>query len=202
MYLAQQFERDVRAILWTADYHGWINEIILTAEQRRRFKDFDGFIDESTCGLLLQKLRDTGTIASKRAWRTFNKACEHRNALAHSFLVEHVGVQAATEGERTVIRQLRRITADLVTAVAFSRILREQVEAMSDQDHEVSRQMMKSLADIDDYEAPNRKFATRQRTPLATTRPSATKGAASKGKRLSESSRPGFRKSGDSTAPA
>jgi len=89
MCFAQQFERDLRAILWAADYHRWIDEIVLTEEQRRRFKDFDGFIDKSTCGLLLEKLRGTATISSRKAWKAFGKACEHRNTLAHTFLAEH-----------------------------------------------------------------------------------------------------------------
>jgi hypothetical protein len=74
MHFAQAFEQNLRAFLYTMDYHGWIEEIPLTDEQRRRFKDFDGFIDKSTCGLLLEKLRATSSIKNRRAWKAFDRA--------------------------------------------------------------------------------------------------------------------------------
>jgi hypothetical protein len=37
MYFAQQLELNLRAFLYTADYHGWI-DIPLTEEQQKRYK--------------------------------------------------------------------------------------------------------------------------------------------------------------------
>jgi hypothetical protein len=164
MHFAQRFERDLRSILWTADYHGWIDAIPLTADQVRRFKGFEGFIDKSACGLLLEKLRGTGTIkATKEAWRTFNRACEHRNTLAHSFLADQAFESLSPKKEKAIIHKIQRLALEIYKALLLSCDLRRQVDAMSDKEHELSRKIMKDLAGVDNYQAPNRSYDTRQR---------------------------------------
>jgi hypothetical protein len=163
MHFAQQFERDLRAILWTADYHRWIEEIPLTHEQRRRFTDFEGFIDKSTCGLVMEKLRRTATVKGKKVWRAFNLACTHRNSLAHSFLADHTFEHLTPAKEKEIIRRIQRMALNIYKALCFSKILRAQVEAMSDQEHDQNRAIMKKIGSSDDYEAPNRKYDTRKR---------------------------------------
>ena len=172
MHFAQRFERDLRSILWTADYHGWIDEIPLTEEQPRRFKDFDGFIDKSACGLLLEKLRGTGTVkAKKEAWRTFSRACEHRNTLAHSFLADQTFEDLTPAKEKEIARRIQRMALDIYKALSLSSTLRRQVEAMSDKEHELNRKIMKDLADIDDHQDPNRKYDTRKQQKTKKGRP-------------------------------
>jgi len=51
---------------------------------------------------------------------------------------------------------------EIYKALSLSRELRRQAEAMSDSEHEVSRKIMKHLADIDDHQYPNRKYDTRK----------------------------------------
>ena len=162
MHFAQQFERDLRAILWTADYHRWIDEIALTEQQRRRFTDFGGFVDKSTCGLLMEKLRSTGTVRGPQVWKAFDRACEHRNSLAHSFLADQAFEDLTPAKEKEITRRIQRMALDIHKALSFSKILRAQVEAMSDQEQEQSRAIMKEFANIDDYQAPNREYDTRK----------------------------------------
>jgi hypothetical protein len=163
MHFAQRFERDLRRILWTAEYHGWIDAIPLTEDQVRRYKGFEGFIDKSACGLLLEKLRGTDTIkANKEVWRAFNRACEHRNTLAHSFLADQAFESLSPKKQKAIIDKIQRMALEIYKALSLSGHLRHQVETMSDKDHELRRKMMKDLADIDDYETPNRKYDTRE----------------------------------------
>jgi len=92
MYFAQKFELNLRAILYTADYHDWGEQIKLDQRQSEKFQDVDRFIDKATCGDLINKLRATNTIKGSRtksAFGAFARSCTHRNKLAHSFLAEH-----------------------------------------------------------------------------------------------------------------
>ena len=49
MHCAQQLEINLRAFLYTAEYHAFI-DIPLTDEQRERYKNAETFIDKATCG--------------------------------------------------------------------------------------------------------------------------------------------------------
>jgi hypothetical protein len=155
MHFAQQLELDLRAILFTADYHGWIPEIPLTNEQRKRYKNHDIFIDTATCGLLIKALRDVSTMPDARIWTLFDRACEHRNRLAHSFLAEHDFDHLTAAQEQLIIRQIYSMTGDLYNALHASRAFRASVEQRSDREMELSR---KALEDIGvkglDYSKP------------------------------------------------
>ena len=138
MHFAQAFEQNLRAFLYTMDYHGWIEEIPLTDDQRKRFKDFDGFIDKSTCGLILEKLRGTAAIKNRNALKTFDRACAHRNRLAHSYLMEHEFHPDMTqEDEQSIIRELHSMTADLYAALVISQAVRDRAEHESDRREQV-----------------------------------------------------------------
>ena len=145
MHFAQQLELDLRAILFTADYHGWIPEIPLTEEQRKRYKNSDTFIDKATCGLLIETLRATSTVPDERIWAVFDRACEHRNRLAHSFLSDHDFDHLTAAKEQSIIRNIYSMTADLYGALRVSRAFRAHVERRSDRELEISQ---KSLEDI------------------------------------------------------
>jgi hypothetical protein len=43
MHFAQQLELDLRAILFTADYHGWIPDLPIFEGERQRFEMTSGF---------------------------------------------------------------------------------------------------------------------------------------------------------------
>ncbi len=156
MHFAQQLEINLRAFLYTADYHAFI-DLPLTDKERDRYRDLNTFIDKSTCGLLLQKLRTLTTIKDKEAWKTFNRACEHRNRLAHSFLTEHNFDQMSSEQERSIIRDLHSMTADLYSALLMSCAIRARVERDSDTDHESMKRTMAVLG-VPNYENLKRKY--------------------------------------------
>jgi hypothetical protein len=138
MHFAQAFEQNLRAFIYTMDYHGWIEEIPLTEDQRKRYKDFDGFIDKSTCGFLLEKLRGTSTIKKRSAWKTFDRACDHRNRLAHRYLMEHDFIPDMNEAsEQAIIRELNSMAMDLYAAFVISQAIREHAEHESDKREQV-----------------------------------------------------------------
>jgi hypothetical protein len=155
MHFAQQLELDLRAILFTADYHGWIPEIPLTDEQRKRYTNTDSFIDKATCGLLIATLRAVSTVPDHRVWTVFDRACEHRNRLAHNFLSEHHFDNLTASQEQSIVRQIYSMTADLYVAVRASRAFRANVQRCSDRETEFSK---KALEDIGvkglDYSKP------------------------------------------------
>jgi hypothetical protein len=85
MYLAQQFEQNMRVIIFLGDQWGLLPELKLTKRERERFKDDTcKFLDEAgTCGRLLIALVDAGLIKNRAV---LEKAVECRNELAHWFL--------------------------------------------------------------------------------------------------------------------
>lgn len=145
MHFAQQLELDLRAILFTADYHGWLPDIPLTDDQRKRYKNSDTFIDKATCGLLIETLRATSTASDERIWIVFGRACEHRNRLAHSFLSEHDFDHLTAAQEQSIIQDIYSMTADLYGALRVSRAFRARVEQLSDRELDI---LQKSLEDV------------------------------------------------------
>ena len=75
----------------------------------------------------------------------FDRACEHRNRLAHSFLSEHDFDHVTAAQEQLIVRQLYSMTADLYVALRASRAFRANVERRSDREIELSK---KALEDI------------------------------------------------------
>ncbi len=162
MHFGQQLEVNLKAILYAADFHGWGADIKLEEAQLKRFKDTGGFIDGATCGQIIEKLRATGVIPDTRAWKAFERACAHRNKLAHIFLTEQDFGALTKQSEAAIIRELHEMTVDLYQALLMSRSVRERAEHLADEDHKKIQSMMKELG-IEDYENPNRHYATRKR---------------------------------------
>lgn len=160
MHFGQQLELDLRAILYTTDYHGWGSEVEFSEEELKRFKDTETFIDRATCGLIIQKLRTTQVIKTDRAWKAFERACCHRNKLAHTFLAEQNFDGMTKQREMEIVRHLQEMTLDLYQALLISRAIREQAECAADKEHEALRKL---FVEPTDYENPNRKYATRKR---------------------------------------
>jgi hypothetical protein len=160
MYFGQQLELDLRAILYTTAYHGWGLEVKLNKEQLKRFKDTETFIDSATCGLIIEKLRATRVIKANRAWKAFERACHHRNKLAHSFLAEQNFDGMTKQREMEIVGHLQEMTIDLYQALLMSRAIRERAECAADETHEVVRRL---FVEPTDYENLNRHYATRKR---------------------------------------
>ena len=163
MYFAQKFELNLRAILYTADYHDWGEQIKLDQRQSEKFQDVDRFIDKATCGDLINKLRATNTIKGSRtksAFGAFARSCTHRNKLAHSFLAEHNFEGMNEEAEKKLLHQLYTMTLDLWEAFRISKAVREQAEYFADENQEILSEL---FVEETKYENPNRHYATRKR---------------------------------------
>lgn len=156
MHLAQQLEINLRAFLYTADYHAFI-DLPLTNKQKDRFKTFKGFIDERTCGQLIMKLRAAITIEDERFWQALTDACGHRNRLAHSFLTEHNFDRITPEGERDILEDLCLMTADIRNGLIISQAIRDRVERDSDSEYESFKRAMAVLG-VPDYEDTKRRY--------------------------------------------
>lgn len=164
MNFGQQLELNLRAILYTADYHGWGRELKLTERQLKQFKDTSVLIDRATCGLIIEKLHSIGIIKSKEAMRSFEKACEHRNKLAHNFL-SNLNFDTMTKTqEKEAISELHTMVLDLYPALQISRIFREKSEHEADKSHKSMQEFFASV-DGSTYDNPNRKYGTRLPKP-------------------------------------
>jgi hypothetical protein len=162
MLFAQQLELNLRAILYTADYHGWGAEISsdMTPDQLKRFKNSDGFIDDATCGTLIEALKRTGIIKNgRKTWTAFEVACRYRNKLAHSFLAEQNFDGQTKQAKMEIILCLIEMTAGLRRALVISRKMREELERLADKFH---KSRMKEFCG-NDCENPNRHYSTRRK---------------------------------------
>ena len=162
MYFAQRFEIDLRAILYTADYHGWIPALELSEEDKKRFKDTEGFVDGATCGKLIEALQKTDWIKEKKALTIFKHACSHRNKLAHSYLATLDFDHLTKKKEEEIILGLYRLTHELYGGLIITRALRERCEIEADKLHASLSEFMKEIG-IEFYEDPNRHFSTRKK---------------------------------------
>ena len=162
MHLGQQLELNLRAVLYVANYHGWGEPIELEEHQMKRFKDTDAFIDKATCGLIIEKLRGTNTVKGASAWKTFARACEHRNELAHSFLLEQDFCDMTKQQESEIVQRLHRMISELYEALRISDAIRKQAEHLADADHEITRKLFARFGGAND-ENPDRHYSTRRR---------------------------------------
>lgn len=164
MLFAQQFELNLRALLYVSDYHEWGKEMTLDEYQTKRFKIFENFIDDATCGALLAKLEQSQTVATKHkdAWGIMKRACKHRNLRAHSFLAKQDFDSLTPEAETRLILEINNMSIDLYQAVLITRNLRRQAENLADENYHKMIEVAKAL-EMPDYQNPNRHYATRER---------------------------------------
>jgi hypothetical protein len=161
MLFAQQFEQNLRAILYTADYHGWISELKLTEEEKARYKNAEGLIDSATCGKLIEALRKTGWIKAKKAFSVFERACQHRNRLAHSFLANHDFGSPTKEKDEELIKKLHLLSYDLYDGLVITRALRKKCEVEADKVQASLNEMAKEIG-MEPLNDPDRHFVTRK----------------------------------------
>ena len=162
MLFAQQFEHNLRALVYVTDYHAWGEDMPLDEPQRKRFRSFDRFIDQATCGALRDKFKQSKTVLHKDAWTAFERACKHRNRLAHSFLAEQNFDSFTPDDEARLLIEIHSMTIDLYRALLMTRSLRRQAEHLADEDHKSLSETMKILG-VPDWQNPNRHYATRKK---------------------------------------
>jgi len=164
MLFAQQFELNLRALLYVTDYHAWGEEMTLDEPQSKRFKTLDRFIDEATCGALREKFKQSKTVFHGEAWSAFERACKQRNRLAHSFLAEQDFDSFTPEDETRLLSEVHSMMIDLYRALLMTRSLRSQAEHFADEEHRQMSETMKVLG-VPDWENPNRHYDTRTKRP-------------------------------------
>ena len=156
MHYGQQLELNLRAILYTVDYHGWGAQIELDESELKRFKETDAFIDKATCGKIIEKLRQTEILKDTGAVEAFEAACEHRNKLAHSFLAELDFDAMTNQKENDIINRLLSMALDLYRALRISRAVRERAELRADKVDQIMQEYLPG-------EDPNRHYFTKSR---------------------------------------
>jgi hypothetical protein len=158
MAFAQRFEMNLRAILYAADYHGWIS-LELTKQERQRFKDTEALVDGATCGKVVEALKRSKWISSKAVFERFTRAIRHRNNLAHKFLAALPETSPTKTEEKEIVRGLHVMTLDLYTALSITDALRAKVEAQADKEHVALQELGKEIGMT--FENPERHYATR-----------------------------------------
>lgn len=164
MLFAQQLEVNLRALLYVTDYHAWGDEMTLDKSEKR-FKTLDRFIDKATCGALIKKLKSSKTVFDDDAWSSLERACEHRNRLAHSFLAEHDFVHFTSKDENQLLGEIHAMIKDLRRGLLVTRSLRRQTERLADEEDRQWAETMNVLG-ISNWEDPNRHYATRKKKKL------------------------------------
>ena len=134
MYFAQLLESNMRAILKIQDDHCYGGDIELDEDELKRFKSINKFINKAPLGALIKKLKKTGTVNHPEAWAILERACPHRNKLAHSFLAEQNFEAMTKKDEANVIRKLSDKATDLCQAFFVSGLIRKQAEHLSKED--------------------------------------------------------------------
>jgi len=133
MYLAQQHEQNMRIILFLGDKFGLLPKFKLTAAQKRRFKDTQGFLDQGTSGALLQALNDAGLVKNRKA---LNEAVQMRNEVAHTFLAEPDFSAITDKEEQVLISRLNKVRHKLLYIVHATREIRESFQQQAELKHQ------------------------------------------------------------------
>jgi hypothetical protein len=141
MYLAQQFEENMRVILFLGDQWGYLPELKLTRKERKTYKDdVSRFLSEvGTCGRLLNALEQAGLVKNRSA---LANVVSLRNELAHTFLVDADFDAMDDEKERLLIKRLHRMAVSFYGVVTVTRQIREKFERESALSQSILNQMM------------------------------------------------------------
>ena len=141
MYLAQQFEENMRIILFLGDQWDELPELKLTKQERKLYKDDIGqFLSEkATSGRLLHALVDAGLVRNRSA---IEKVIRYRNELAHWFLVEAAFDNLDPTREQALIRRLHEMAVQFYVVLAATRSIRDQFERHSEISQQVMNKMM------------------------------------------------------------
>ncbi len=156
LHLAQHVELNLRAIIYTLDYHGWIEELPPQQAQPSRFKDADEFIDTATLGALSTALEKSGAIKTdparkKMGWkRILEIACEHRNELAHRYLAKQDFESLTQTREDEIVRELELMAIRLSHAFTLTGNVLAQLEARSDEKNKRMNQLLGLAENTDD----------------------------------------------------
>lgn len=141
MYLAQQFEENMRVILFLGDQWGYLPELKLRPSERKKYKDdVASFLSEAgTCGRLLDALVQAGLVKDREA---LDRVVRLRNELAHTFLVDANFDEMDAKREKDLIHRIHGMALHLYAVVNATRRIREQFEQKSEMSQSILNKMM------------------------------------------------------------
>lgn len=158
LHFAQHFELNMRAIIHTLDYHGWIEELP-PRKKRKRYKDASVFIDKAFVRELIEALNKSEAVKSnmesskEKQWKTIlETACERRNRLAHTYLAEQDFDSLTGAWEDDIVRELDIMALEISHALKLAANIRERLEFLSDQRNGRVNELLELAADCDSYE--------------------------------------------------
>jgi hypothetical protein len=133
MFMAQQMEDELRYILDSADYYGMIDEIELSKKENEKHrKSLVNFLDEATCGRLLQVLKNRISLPSEHHWQLLETAIKDRNFLAHKFLVQFDYEALTKKEEERAVHTIYDLFLRLWKAVQIVRALKKRLDEKTD----------------------------------------------------------------------
>jgi hypothetical protein len=144
MFIAQQFEDELRYILDSGDYYGIIEELELTKHEKKKFKDSADWLDKVPSGRLLIALKARLNLAEKH-WEALDAAIEDRNFLAHRFLIQFDYDRMTAEKEKRIVHALYAIFRRLWQGLQIVRALRENLDGQTDQIDVHLNELLKSV---------------------------------------------------------
>ncbi|HWM26417.1 MAG TPA: hypothetical protein VNP98_16495 [Chthoniobacterales bacterium] len=155
LHLAQHVELNLREIIYILDYHGWIEELPPREKQPSRFKNADEFIDTATLGALSTALEKSGVIKTvsarkKNGWKAIlQKACKHRNELAHRYLAKQDFENLTKTKEDHIVHELNFKAVQLSYALKLTENILAQLRTRSDEANERMNQLLELPANAD-----------------------------------------------------
>lgn len=161
MYLAQQFEQNLRVILFLGDQWGLLPELKPTPNEQRKFKDDTcKLLDSATCGRLVRALHEAGLVENRAA---LEEAVEYRNELAHWFLIDADIDNLTKDTGSALIARLHKMAFRIMTAVQASRLVRKQFETEADLNHKAQLASLTKLG-LSDMISENPKYRRRKKS--------------------------------------
>ena len=154
MHFAQQFEQNLRAILYTRHYLEKGADLHLTPEEIWHLKSKEGFIDKPACAAILKKFRKSALIKGqvRAAFEAFNSACAYRNELAHWFLAEQNFDKMSSRKEKEILRELYEMSLGLYRAYELSSALYNHAEYNADEHNGTDQQALRKMMLADAHE--------------------------------------------------
>ena len=132
MFMAQQLEDDLRHILDSAGYYGIIDEVELSKREKEKHHDsVVEFLDEATCGRLLQALKKRIQLPA-RHWQILESAIADRNFLAHKYLVQFDYEELSKAEEAKIVHIIYDLFLRLWQAVQILRALKKDLDKKTD----------------------------------------------------------------------
>lgn len=132
MFMAQQFEDDLRYILDSAQHYGLVDELELSKHEKKKFKDSAELLENATWGRLVIALKKRVNLPSEKHWEILDAALRDRNHLAHKLLVQFDYEDLTTREEEKIVQVIHEMFLRLWKAVQIIRALKRSLDSKTD----------------------------------------------------------------------